>query len=66
MLRDQTQIGKYVWVIIPHITVANAISATNVRWSSFGCVYGVCRAELANRIDELVHLIGLEDRSNDQ
>ena len=42
----------------------NLTAAENLRF--FGCIYGVSRGELANRIDDLLGLIGLQDRRNDQ
>jgi ABC-2 type transport system ATP-binding protein len=56
-VRQMIGVAPQEIAIYPMLTAAE-----NLRF--FGRIYGVSRAELPSRIEELLHLVGLEDRGN--
>jgi ABC-2 type transport system ATP-binding protein len=64
-IRKQPKIVRRMIGIAPQdIAIYPMLTASeNLRF--FGRIYGVSRAELESRVGELLHLVGLETRSND-
>jgi ABC-2 type transport system ATP-binding protein len=64
-MREQPKIVRRMIGIAPQdIAIYPMLTASeNLRF--FGRIYGVSRAKLESRVGELLHLVGLETRSND-
>jgi ABC-2 type transport system ATP-binding protein len=65
-IRDQPRAVRQMIGVAPQETALYPMltAAENLRF--FGRMYGVRHADLAVRIEELLHLVGLEDRRNDR